>query len=552
MLPRRRYLLSACLLFGFIFSPGAPARDKWTELNIGPFYVDTDGDLAAARNDLTQMEQVRWVLGGLLESRDLPSLWPIRVMLTKNEKTNPNGFVLQQGVWLLVCSPETRIPLEQLTRILLDANTQRLPAEVEAGLPELFSTIEAHGAHVTWGGAPAHPDLNWARMQLFATKFEYGLSFHILLAALKSGTNLRAAERNAFSKVPAALEQEVAANLAAGNWQPVTFSARPLDPKRDFGEHTLDDASAAVYLANNHFKSNPNASEDAYKQAIAAGPPAAVLGYEGMAALAVSKHQNPKEYYDKAINARSHNAADYVGAADGLSEAEATPLLKQAQALNPMWAEPVFQQAELTLDKKEELDLLRKATQLDPRDSHYWVALAELQASIGQIAEAQGSWTRAEDAAANPEERDRLHQERVELEQKRLDAEDNAEKRERDATRADDERAQNAEQARIRSAEEHANKGKDDAPVEVVPWSAVTPEKHLSGKLLNVDCVGANARLDIQDRQGNKIRLFIKDFGAAGLACGAQKPGRPVTISYSAEADERYQTAGQVISLKIQ
>src|SRR5579863_4822620 len=89
MLPRLR----ALLLFGFVLStPVALAKDRWTELNIGPFYIDTQDDVAAARNDLTQLEQVRWVLGGLLESKDLPSLWPIRILLVKNAKTNPNGF----------------------------------------------------------------------------------------------------------------------------------------------------------------------------------------------------------------------------------------------------------------------------------------------------------------------------------------------------------------------------------------------------------------------------------------------------------------------------
>jgi len=81
------------LLTGFLsciyLAPSALARERWTELNIGPFYVDTDGDAGAARDSLTQLEQLRWVLGGLLESKDLPSVWPIRVMLTRNEKTNP-------------------------------------------------------------------------------------------------------------------------------------------------------------------------------------------------------------------------------------------------------------------------------------------------------------------------------------------------------------------------------------------------------------------------------------------------------------------------------
>ena len=74
---------------------------------------------------------------------------------------------------------------------MLDANTVRLPPEVESGLAQLFDTLEANGSRVTWGGTTAHLDLATARMALFATKFEYSASFHIFIAALKGGSSLR-------------------------------------------------------------------------------------------------------------------------------------------------------------------------------------------------------------------------------------------------------------------------------------------------------------------------------------------------------------------------
>ena len=220
---------------------------------------------------------------------------------------------------------------------------------------------------------------------------------------------MRAAERNAFGKNPEILENEVAANLAAGSWQSMQVSGRPLDPKRDLGEHSLDDASAEVFLANARFKDNTSGAEEAYKQAIAAGPPAAALGYEGLAALAVRNHENPKLFYDKAIQAGSHSAPVYVGAAEGLDAAQALPLLKRAEQINPLWAEPVYQQAEFATNPAEKLALLKKATQLDPRGTQYWVALAQLETGMGQAGAAQGSWVRAEDSAATPAEIGRAH-----------------------------------------------------------------------------------------------------------------------------------------------
>jgi len=551
---RRLGVVCSLGLIGFVFStaPAAP-REKWTDLNIGPFFVDTEGDTGAAREDLTQLEQLRWVLGGLLESKDLPSLWPVRVMLTQSAKTNPIGFVLQQGQWLLVCPPESPLPMEQAARILLDANTQRLPPEVESGLPKLFATMQARGSHVTWGGPPPHPDVDWARMQLFATKFEYSLSFHIFLTALRSGTDMRAAERNAFGKDPDSLEKEVAAYLASGNWQSQTISARPLDPKRDFGEHSLDDASADVYLANFQLLNDDSSTaEAAYKQAVAAGPPAAALGYEGLAALAEHDKDNPKPFFDSAIKAGSRSAPVYVGAADGLDAAQAIPLLKRAAMLNPLWAEPIFRQAELTTDPTEKLSLLKKTTQLDPRGTQYWVELAQFETTQGQSTVAQSSWVRAEDSAATPAERERVHQLRVDSEQERLDAAEKASRRERDATREADEQAQKAEADRIRAAEERANSSKGAEPEQVVPWSAVVPQKHLTGTLVNVECLGNNARLEVQDRQGSSLHLLLKNVSQSGLTCGPQKPSRSVSLSYSAQPDDRFRIDGSITTLKVQ
>jgi hypothetical protein len=261
------------LLFGFVpqlHSIPLVNRGRWTELNIGPFYVYTREDLGDARDQLAQMEQLRWVLGGLLDSQDLPAPWPIRVVFTKNEETNPPpesvwksgplfgqiGFEWQSG---------HPVPLESIAAILLDSNTPRLPPEAESGLRQLLGSIQAHGSHVTWGGPVAHPDLAWARMQLFATKFEYSASFHIFVTSLRNGSSIRVAERNAFNKDPDALEKEAAANLQAGHWSAVTVSGRPLDPKRDLGEHAIPDAVVDAYVAAS------NLNEQAFKDAVNAG-----------------------------------------------------------------------------------------------------------------------------------------------------------------------------------------------------------------------------------------------------------------------------------------
>jgi uncharacterized membrane protein len=532
------------------------ARDRWTELNIGPFYVTTDTDEAAARDTLTQLEQTRWVLGNLLESKDLRSLWPIRFLLTR-EATPTGAFALQNGQYLWLAAPNDRPPLAEVAGLLLDANTPRLPAEVESGLRALFSTLEAHGSRVTWGSAPAHPDLAWARMQLFATKFEYSASFHIFLTALRGGSTLAAAERNAFGKSSAELEAEAEANLAAGHWEAVAVSGRPLDPKRDFGVHSLDPVIANVYLADCYAAHDPGRAAAAYKTAIGAGGDAAALGYEGLASLDMQQHENPKVNLDNAIRAGSRSAPVYVDAAEGLSPAEALPLLRRAAQINDRWAEPIYQQAELAATPAEKEALLKQALQLDPRSTDHWIELAKLETAAGEGTAAQGSWLRAEDSAPNDAERDRVHQLRLSYEDERLAADEAARRRERDAAHLADQQAQQAEMARIHAAEQKANAAADQAagaekPSDVVSWDSLAGNKKLSGTLTRVDCLKSGWRLAVKDKTGAVTQLFLSKDSGAQLPCGTPSRTRRISLQYRAAIDDNLQTTGEVSSLTLQ
>lgn len=538
------------------------AKDRWSELNIGPFFVDSETDSAAAHDALTQLEQLRWVLGGLLETPDLKSVWPIRVVLSESAKTNATTagteFVLQNGRYVLLTAPGSRLPLGQVAAILIEANTPRMPPEVESGLQQLFDTLEAHGSHVTWGGKPVLANLAYARMQLLATKFEYGASLHVFLNALKGGSTLRAAEKNAFNQDPAALEKEAADRLAKGDWQAVSVSGRALDPKRDFGEHSIDAVIAGVYLADSQLNFDPKSAETAYKAAVAAGGSAAALGYEGLAQIARLNHADPVPFLESASKAGSKSAPVYVALAAALGDMatddQALPLLKKAAELNPMWAEAVFRQAEFTYDKPEKESVMKRATQLDPRISHYWIELAKVQTLNGHVQAAQGSWLRAEDSAPNEAERERIHQLREGSEDERLDAADAARRREREAVHLADQRAQQSEMDRIHAAEAKANQALDAAsgtaaPADVVPWNSVVPKKKITGVLTQVDCLHTGVRLLV--KSGSQVlALYLKDATSLNLACGAQRSTRRVTISYLAEPDENRHTEGEVTAIQ--
>ncbi len=562
------------------------ARENWTELNVGPFYIDTDGHNGAAREALTQLEQVRWVLGGLLEEKDLRATWPIRVMLTESASTSCSfagsqaqltsnselSFVPQHesvraaafppppvlhAQYLLVCRPDAKLPLGEIAGILLDSNTPLLPREIETGLRALFNTLEAKGSRVSWGSAPLRPDLAWARMQLFATKFEYSASFHIFMSALKSGSTVRAAEQNAFGQPSDALEKEAAARLAQGNWHPAATSGRPLDPKRDFGEHSLDAAVASVYLADAQLPANAKAAEQIYKAAAEGQGPAVPLGKEGLAQITQFENNNPNLMLDDAIRTGSHSAPVYLASATDLPPEQAIALLRKARLYNPLWAEPVAEQALLTEDPKEKEELLKTATVLGRREPQFWIQLAKVQTELGQAAAAKGSWLRAEDAAPTPAMRDQIHQQSQDSEQRRLNAAEKAQNQDRDSTFYADQRAQKRQSDRIRDAEKKANSslaaqsGGIPAATEAVPWSDLVPQKKLEGMVIRVDCLGSNARLTVKDRTGTTLPLLLKNASDAKLSCGDQQPPKRISLTYAAEPDERFGTAGTISTLNL-
>jgi hypothetical protein len=504
------------------------------------------------------MEQLRWVSGGLLGSQNLPSLWPYRVVLIRpGQKPDVPPFVFQNGQYVMVVPTGTPISLSAVGAALLRDNTPHLPDEAENGLIELFSTLHAEGSKVTWGGPVPTPDLAWARMQLFATNFDYSAGFHIFVTSLRNGSTILVAEKNAFGKQPQVLETEAEGNLRKGNWTPVSVGGRALDPRRDFGEHTVDEAEVGCYLADAEVVSKPDQAEVAFKAGVEAGGAAMALGYEGLADLARFKGQDGTRFLEDAIRAGSTSASVYLAVAQNKPGEEGLPSLKRAQELNGRWAEPVFQEGEQTADPKEKEELYKRATQLDPRGTQYWLALAELQMTNGHASASQGSWLRAEDSAPTETERERIHQLRLSKEDERLDAMEAERRQEREAVHIADQKAQDAEADRIRAAEQKANESIAQAggqwqSTDVVPWNETLKRKELRGTLTDVNCAHGLTKLSIRDRNGRTLVLLLEHAPETGLSCGPQPTGRAVLLSFAAEEDRTLGTAGRVLSFQFQ
>jgi hypothetical protein len=556
MVPSAPLTLLVTLLFG---CAALSAKDRWAELNIGPFLVAADGDSGQAREVLTQLEQMRWMLGGLLDIREIGTLWPVRVLITSAAKPTA-GVVQARDGYVIVLAPGTRPPMAALAKLFLQENTPRLPAEVERGFPKLFSTFEAKGPRITWGGPPAGPDLDWARMQLFATQPDYAGRFHVFMTNAKNGSNLSIAARNAFGKSLADLDREARELLTAGAAHAVTIGGRPLDPKRDFGEHTLDATVAAVYLADAHATDDPTTARAAYQVAIENGGATVALGQEGLALLKRLDQKDDHSLLEDAIAAGSKSAPVYMLAAEGQSTEVAVGLLKKAQVFNPRWGEPVFREAELMKSNQERERLYQQAAKLNQRSAEYWQALAEVQVASQHLVAAQGSWLRAEAACDTDAQREKIQARRLALEDVRLDAAERERRIKQAAVEADLARVQNDQMQRIHEAEQKANadlaKSSGAPAANPVPWWDDPAQRALKGDLVRVDCVGSQTKFRVRIADGSTKILIIRDQKQVSIegtesafTCGPQEPPRKVSINYSAHTDKRVGSEGDIIAV---
>ncbi|MGA7409388.1 MAG: hypothetical protein WBW33_02820 [Bryobacteraceae bacterium] len=553
------YRTLALLLMVCLSGSGLSAKDRWAELNIGPFLVATDGDIGQAREVLTQLEQMRWMLGGLLDIREINTLWPVRVLITAAAKPTV-GVVQARDGYIVVLAPGSRPPMSALAKLFLQENTPRLPAEVERGFPKLFSTFEAKGTRITWGGPPADPDLDWARVQLFATQPDYAGRFHVFMTNLRNGSSLSIAARNAFGKSLPDLDHEAGALLTPGAAHAVTIGGRPLDPRRDFGEHTLDATVASVYLADAHATDDPQAARPAYQAAIENGGAAVALGKEGLALLRRLEQKDEHSLLEDAMAAGSKSAPVYMLAAEGQSTEVAVGLLKKAQVFNPRWGEPVFREAELMKSNQERERLYQQAAKLNQRSAEYWQALAEVQVASEHLVAAQGSWLRAEAACDTDAQREKIQARRLSLEDVRLDAAERERRLKQAAVEADLARVQNDQLQRIHEAEKKANadleKSSGAPAANPVPWWDDPAQRTLKGDLVRVDCVGNQTKFRIRVADGSTMILLIRDLKMVSIegtesafTCGPQEPPRKVSVHYSAHPDKRAGSDGDIIAV---
>jgi len=533
------------LLVALLAAPTAlEANEAWVVARAGPFEVYTSGEGRAARQLLADLEQFRNAFRQVTGKEEVGSVWPIRVVLFDSARRaqgyRTGAFELRRDGWAGGLVRGQRPPFAALTRILLESNLGPLPEEVERGLEAVFSTLAIDRTRVVLGEPPPVPERSpaWAKMHMLAVTAEYGGRVRVLLSNLEQGADYVAAFKNAFGKTPEEIDRQASAYAEGGNFELRKLSGAPIDPLRDYRARDVAASYAAVLLAD---LQEGEAAEASYR---------AVLNRYGATAEALEG----LGLHAEAIAAGSASARCHFEHALGQSDPErARAGFEKAAALNPRWAEPVFRLALLAPDAAERLRHLRRAVRLAPRNASYWEALAEAALAAKEFQEAGRAWAAAERAARDPQDRERLRLARRRVETERtLQAEENR-RRERDQiARLKEKLLENIREAEARVSRKNAEAPPGEKVVEW--WDDPRPSEKLKGRLTQVDCIGAQARLAVDSSEGKRVQLVIRDAtqvvilggGEQALRCGPQNPAREVMIEFVPQADARLKTAGEV------
>src|SRR5581483_705517 len=478
----------------------------------------------------------------------------------------PKPFRLGRDARMFGTTENGGIPrdsLKELARLLLYENTNRLPDNIEKGIIELVSTVQIDGPRITLGTAvpEAERTPGWALMHLVTTNPAYAGRTRVMISNLEQTNDFEAACHNAFEKPAAEIQKEADAELKSANFATSMVSARSLSMIRDFKPVQLGQEDPRLALADLAYASGH--TEEARKAYMALHGPEAS---EGLALILLDeqKDREAEMPLQDAIDAKSTSARAWLEFGRLHSDQDA---LKKASGLNPRWAEPYFQLADLDVAvEKPQLEkraaLLKKATDLEPRNMEYWQALAKTYEAAKDFGMAERAWGGAERAAATDKERDKLHQVRLDIQAKRFDEEAAERKREREEKEADIARVKAQSDAAIHAAENAARKRMN--PNGAVPptpqgeYQVTQAGASVQGVFQRLDCLNGSARFVLQTPDGKTVQLLMADpsqvslegGGEKNLGCGAQKNPRQVVVHYTAQPDAKLHTAGVVTSIE--
>jgi len=276
--------MKRALAFVWWLAVSQAAQERATVFQSGPFEVYSVSSDRTAREVLNKLEQFRHAFGTLLGKPDAQSIWPIRIRVVRPARSLPASpeLVFERDHWESTVSSAGSMSgpfLYQLGAIFLEATAGPMPEWVDRGLLALFSTLEVDGTRIILGAPPpeAQRDRDWARMHLLAVHPDYSGKLRVLLANLQRGADPEPSFWNAFEKSRSGMERQVDAYLAAGKFETVLVSGKPINPERDFqgkpaplakseGKSAVDLLEAGDLAAA--AKANPRWAEPVFRAAL--------------------------------------------------------------------------------------------------------------------------------------------------------------------------------------------------------------------------------------------------------------------------------------------
>jgi hypothetical protein len=527
-----RRLTIACLATWVTTLPASAA--DWVEYRSGPFHVYSDAGDRKGREALTELEQLRFVLGGVIGGKpELTTVWPVNIMLFANQKEYaahvlPSPLVDGGGstlaAWTADASKTEPLPrdlVRAITALLLRDNAGRMAEGIETGLEDLFSTIQVNATHVSVGAPVGAGELSgarlrlWIKLQMLITQPEYAGKLRVYLNNLQQAGGEDVAVRNAYDTTPAKLEERVDAYARAGKFEAAPVTGRAINPNRDYIEKSAEKAVVDTLISE----------LDAKGKNFPPDSPRGLLAKNTMASLELAIRANTK------------------------------------------WAEPQFKIAQLESDPARKIARLKMAASLDPRNTAYWQTLAEAQTQAELYADAEKSWTAAERSAGSVQERERIHQVKLGLEDRRAAAEIAARQRAREEEARELQALKDKAAAEVRAAETAANarlSANGGNTQGAIPWygdlsSQAPGGLAVSGVLTRVDCLNPSLRLTVQTATGPAVKLLIRDpkrltvavdSGEARFDCGVQRPARKIEVKHDGKDDPKLGTVGDIVVVK--
>lgn len=564
----RKWLLLLQLLTATGF-----AEDRWIQLRSPYFEILTNAGAGAGRDVLRRFEQIRHVFESRTGRGSLTPL-PIRVYVFRNEadfqpyQVNKNaagyyqaGFQRDYIAMQLTGQDTYRVVYHEYTHLLLRHAGYRVPVWFNEGTAELFSTADVGGSDVRIGGLiPAHvltlrneqmldlpvltgvdhdsPHYNergksgifyaqsWALIHMLNFAPEYRPGLANFLQMILTGEEPGRCFQQAFGKSPAMVLQNLKTYLHKARFEGVRFRASKFDPAKVPSE-AVSSMDAQLALADLLLAIGKTADARAlYGQLEAAYPESSAVQVAlGQFAFRTDDFPGARRFFERALESGSTDPQlfyDYAMVLRQMKQPEALVVqnLGRAVALNDGFFEAHYFLGYLHLREGrlgEAIRHLERATELQPSRAAVWENLAIAYAKAGDKEMALAAARTGRKTASGPEEAARLD-------------------------------------AVLDMIESDADKIVQGPPAPRIQTSDSSPTlSRAEGMLMQVDCLGSQARLHITTSSG-KILLLVRDPSAVSgtvinLPCGPA-PMRPVIVQYQPETHRTYGTAGVVRMLE--